>query len=314
MKKHITTLRQSFGIAFFMLASYCSPVSAQQIISVKTKSNALVLQVTPGKEVNTIYLGEKLANDFDYVKIQSQFKQGTDYSGIYNAAYTPSGSKNLLEPAIAVTHADGNTSLDLLYVDHKTTTVSTGVSQTEITLKDNVYPIEVHMFIQSYYDTDVIEQWTTIKHSEKGNITLNKYASANLYLKGYNNFYLNQYHGDWAKEMQPEETKLTHGIKVLDTKLGARANLFQPSVFMVSLDKPATEDEGKVLFAGLEWSGNFRTDLELDPLNNLRVISGINNAAAAYSLAKNTVFTTPKFWYTLSSKGKGNASRNLHDL
>ena len=99
----------------------------------------------------------------------------------------------------------------------------------------------------------------------------------------------------------------------VDTKLGSRANLFQPSVFMVSLDKPATEDEGKVLFAGLEWSGNFRTDLELDPLNNLRVISGINNAAAAYSLVKNTVFTTPKFWYTLSSKGKGHASRNLHD-
>jgi alpha-galactosidase len=313
MKKHISTLRQSFKITFFILASYCSSVSAQQIIAVKTKSNALVLQVTPRKELNTIYLGEKLANDFEYIKIQGQFKQGTDYSGIYNAAYTPSGSRNLLEPAIAVTHANGNTSLDLLYVNHKTTAINEGVSQTEIILKDNVYPVEVHLFIQSYYDTDVIEQWTTIQHSEKGNITLNKYASANLYLKGYSNFWLNQYHGDWAREMQPEETKLTHGIKVLDTKLGTRANLFQPSVFMVSLDEPATEDEGKVLLAGLEWSGNFRTDLELDPLDNLRVISGINNAAAAYSLAKNTVFTTPKFWYTLSSEGKGNASRNLHD-
>ncbi|HJY11178.1 MAG TPA: hypothetical protein VJ304_00240, partial [Flavobacterium sp.] len=120
MKKQFTTVRQSFAIAFFILASNCSPITAQQIISVKTKSNALVLQVTPKKEVNTIYLGEKLANDFEYEKIQSQFRQGTDYSGIYNAAYTPSGSKNLLEPAIAVTHADGNTSLDLLYVRHKT--------------------------------------------------------------------------------------------------------------------------------------------------------------------------------------------------
>ncbi|SHM91875.1 alpha-galactosidase [Flavobacterium saccharophilum] len=313
MKKQFITLKSSFTVALFVLTGYSSTITAQQIISVKTKSNALILQVTSGKEVNTIYLGEKLANDFEYEKIQGQFRQGTDYSGIYNAAYTPSGSKNLLEPAISVTHSDGNTSLDLLYVAHKTTTVSAGISQTEITLKDPVYPVEVHMFIQAFYDTDVIEQWTTIQHSEKANITLNKYASANLYLKGYSNFWLNQYHGEWAREMQPEETKLTHGIKVLDTKLGSRANLFQPSVFMVSLDKPATEDEGKVLFAGLEWSGNFRTDLELDPLNNLRIISGINNAAAAYSLPKNEVFTTPKFWYTLSSKGKGYASRNLHD-
>ena len=90
MKKQFTSLRQSFTIAFFILTSYCSTITAQQIISVKTKSNALVLQVTPGKELNTIYLGEKLANDFEYVKVQGQFRQGTDYSGIYNAAYTPS--------------------------------------------------------------------------------------------------------------------------------------------------------------------------------------------------------------------------------
>lgn len=313
MRNFSTALKPSFAVVFFILVNCLGAVHAQEVISIKTKSNALVLQLTPKKEVNTIYFGEKLANDFDYVKIQSQFRQGIDYSGIYNSAYTPSGSKNLLEPAIAVTHADGNTSLDLVYVSHKITAISEGVSQTEIILKDSVYPVEVHLFIQAYFDTDVIEQWATIEHGEKGSITLNKYASANLYLKGYQEFWLNQYHGEWAKEMRPEETKITHGIKVLDSKLGSRANLFQPSVFMVSLDKPATEDQGKVLLAGLEWSGNFRTDLELDPLDNLRIISGINNAAAAYKLAKNEVFTTPKFWYTLSAEGKGKASRNLHD-
>lgn len=306
-------VRQSVLRTAFFLLTGITPLVAQQIISVKTKNNALVLQVNASKEVNTIYFGEKLANDADYTLISGQYRQGTDYSGIYNAAYTPSGSKNLLEPAITVTHTDGNTSLDLHYVSHKTTQTAEGISQTDITLKDPVYPFEVHLFVTAYFENDVIEQWTTIKHAEKGTVVLNKYASANLYIKGDNNFWLNQYHGDWAKEMRPEETQLTHGIKVLDSKLGTRANLFMPSVFMVSLEKPATEDEGKVLFAGLEWSGNFRTDLEVDPLNNLRIISGINNAAADYKLAKNETFTTPKFWYTLSSKGKGFASRNLQD-
>ena len=183
MRNFSTALRPSFAVVFFILVSCFGPIHGQEVISIKTKSNALVLQLTPKKEVNTIYFGEKLANDFDYVKIQGQFRQGGDYSGIYNSAYTPSGSKNLLEPAIAVTHADGNTSLDLVYVSHRTTAISTGVSQTEITLKDPVYPVEVHLFIQAYYDTDVIEQWSTIEHGEKGSITLNKYASANLYLK-----------------------------------------------------------------------------------------------------------------------------------
>lgn len=306
--------RQSVSIASLLLMMcFSGKLAAQQIITVKTKNNVLVLQVNANKEVNTIYLGEKLANDAEYTQIPGQYHQGTDYTGIYNSAYTPSGSKNLLEPAIAVTHADGNMSLDLQYISDKTIQVETGVSETEIVLKDPVYAFEVHLFARAYYENDVIEQWSTITNKEKGTVVLRKYASANLYLKGNKDFWLNQYHGDWAKEMKPEETLLTHGIKVLDSKLGTRANLFQPSVFMVSIGAPATEDSGKVLFAGLEWSGNFRTDLELDPLDNLRIVSGINNFASDYSLEKNEVFTTPRFWYTLSTDGKGKASRNLQD-
>ncbi len=301
---------------YILLLSFITglkPLLAQEIILIKTKSNVLALQVNSSKELSTIYFGPYLANDIEYGLIQNEFRQGTDYTGVYNATYSCSGSKNLLEPAITVTHADGNTSLDLLYVSTKTMSIGQGITQTDVLLKDPVYPIEVHLFFVAYFENDIIEQWTTIKHSEKGEVILNKFASANLYLQGSNEFWLNQYHGDWAKEMRSEETRLTHGIKVLDSKLGTRANLFQPSVFMVSLERAATEDEGKVLFAGLEWSGNFRTDLELDPLNNLRIISGINNAASNYKLSKNETFTTPKFWYTLSSKGKGFASRNLHD-
>lgn len=306
-------LRQSVKMTIFFLLAGITPLVAQQIILVKTKSNTLAMQVNTIKELSTIYFGATLANDAEYALIPSQYHQGSDYTGLYNATYTPSGSKNLLEPAITITHTDGNTSLDLHYVSQNITSIGKGISQTDILLKDPAYPVEVHVFIVAYFENDVIEQWTTIKHTENGSIILNKYASANLYLKGNNDFWLNQYSGDWAKEMHSEETQLTHGIKVLDSKLGVRANLYQPSVFMVSLEKPATEEEGKVLFAGLEWSGNFRTDLEVDPLNNLRIISGINDASADYKLAKNETFTTPRFWYTLSSKGKGLASRNLHD-
>src|SRR3569832_809113 len=99
--------------------------------------------------------------------------------------------------------------------------------------------------------------------------------------------------------MQPEEARLTQGIKTLDSKLGTRANLYQPPVFMVSLDKPATEDEGTVLYGGVEWSGNFRIDLEVDPQDNLRILAGINNYASPYALAPNDSFSTARVWYTM---------------
>lgn len=298
------------AIALLLLSSQ---VNAQNVnISIETRNNALVLQADDKKNLNTIYFGKKLSSSAEYEMIPSQFKQSSEYTSVLNSAYTASGSKSLLEPAITVTHSDGNNSLDLRYVSHSVKKESDDVSLLSIILKDPVYDFQVTLYYKSYYKDDVVEQWSVIKHKEKGNVLLQKYASANLYLKA-GSFYLNQYHGDWAKEMQPEESKITHGIKTLDTKLGTRANLFQPSVFMISMDKPATEDEGTVLYGALEYSGNFKTDIELDYLNNLKIISGINNYASPYSLKSNEEFVTPAFLYTLSNTGKGDASRNMHN-
>ena len=297
-------------IGFSILLFAQPTLFAQTIIPVQTQNNALVFQATKSKDLNIIFFGKKLANVSEYEAVPDMYKQTSDYTGLLNSAYTPSGSRNLVEPAISVTHADGNNSLDLQYVKHQVEKVSDNVSLLTVQLKDPAYNFEVTLFYKSYFKEDVIEQWSVIKHQEKGNVILQKYSSANLHLKA-GSYYLNQYHGDWAKEMQPEESKLTHGIKTLDSKLGTRANLLQPSVFMISLDKPATEDEGSVLYGALEYSGNFKIDLELDYQDNLRIIAGINNYASPYTLKANEEFKTAAFLYTFSDQGKGDASRKL---
>ena len=304
-------INKSFPGTILIAFSLCvNAATAQTIIPIQTANTAVVLQVTGQKDLNTIYLGKKLDNNADYNQLPAVYKEPNDYNVMFSSAYTSSGSRNLLEPAITVTHADGNNSLDLKYISHTTTKVNEDVSLLTVQLKDPAYNFEVTLYYKSYYKENVIEQWSVIRHQEKGNVVLQKFASANLNLKAHK-YWLRQYHGDWAKEMRPEETELTHGIKTLDSKLGTRANLFMPSVFMISLDKPATEDEGQVLYGALEWSGNFRTDFEVDPKDNLRIISGINNYASPYQLKPGTDFITPAFVYTFSDKGKGEASRNL---
>ncbi|MDB5157418.1 MAG: alpha-galactosidase [Mucilaginibacter sp.] len=305
-------LKSSFVVLSLALMALATNGALAQTVTIpiETNKNALVLEADDKHDLSTIYFGPKLADSKEYNHVSAAYGKDNDYTGQMASAYTPAGSRNLLEPAIAVTHADGNQSLDLKYVSHKVDKISDDVSLLSIVLKDPAYNFEVTLYYKSYFKDDVIEQWSTIRHGEKGNVTLNKFASADLYLKSPA-FYLTQYHGDWAKEMRPEESQITHGIKTLDSKLGTRADLFQPPVFMVSLDRPATEDDGTVLYGALEWSGNYRTDLELDPENNLRIISGINNYASPYQLKPNEDFTTPPFLYTLSRNGKGEASRNL---
>ncbi|MET4081626.1 alpha-galactosidase [Pedobacter sp. UYP30] len=294
-----------------ILFSYSAAALAQSItIPIETKDNALVIQANSDKDLNVIYFGKKLAETDEYDKVSDLYKQRNDNSGVFRSVYTSSGSRNLLEPAITVTHADGDNSLDLKYVGHAVEKISDNVSLLSVVLKDPVYKFEVTLFYKTYFKENVVEQWSEIKHQEKGNVVLHKFASANLYLKS-ESYWLTHYHGNWAREMQPEEAKLTYGIKTLDSKLGTRANLYMPSVFMVSLNKPATENEGDVLFGALEYSGNFKVDLELDAQNGLRLIAGINNYASEYTLKPNKTFTTPKFLYTFSSKGKGEASRNM---
>jgi alpha-galactosidase len=299
-----TTAFTSLFVALILNAN------AQSVtIPIETKSDAMVLQVSNEGYLNTVYFGGKLADKNEYNTIAKVNRLEHNTEG-YNSAYTTAGARNLLEPAIAVTHADGNKSLDLKYLNQTVTKISDDVSLLSINLKDPVYDFEVTLNYETWFNEDVTEQWSVITHHEKGDVVLNKYASANLYLQA-GSYWLRHYHGDWAQEMRPEEEQLDHGIKTLDSKLGSRADLFQPPVFMVSLNKNATEDDGEVLYGNVEWSGNYRIDLEVDPSNNLRLIAGINNYAADYVLKPGVDFTTPKFVYTLSHKGKGEASRNL---
>ncbi|SCW84470.1 alpha-galactosidase [Mucilaginibacter sp. NFR10] len=310
-----TTQRKTLPLGLLFAGSMllAGRAAAQDVtIPVETQHIAIVLQTDAEKHLNMVYLGAKLANTAEYAGISKMYKQADD-SGVQNDAYTPSGSASLGEPAITVTHADGNKSLNLTYVNHTVSKIDDDISLLVVTMKDPAYDFEVKLYYKTYFKEDVTEQWSVIKHNEKGIVTLDKYASANLNLKGNTTggFWLKQYHGNWAMEMQPEEARLTHGIKTIDSKLGTRANLYEHSMFAISMDKPATEDEGKVLYGAMEWSGNFRIDFELDVANNLKIIAGINNAASEYHLKPGVEFTTPAFLYTYSDHGKGDASRKL---
>jgi alpha-galactosidase len=281
------------------------------VIPVETQNNALVLATDKDNRLCITHFGKRLKQTAEYAAIAQQYWMKDDNAGIYNAAYTSSGSTNLVEPALNITHSDGSTSTELKYISHSTKKEDDNVSVTSVLLKDEIYPVEVTLFFKTYSKEDVVEQWTVIKNKEKGSIELEKYASNNLYFAA-NNYYLTSYHGSWGREMKPEETLLTNGIKTLDSKLGTRANLFAPPTFQLAFDRPATEDEGKVLLGQLAWSGNFKIDFEMDSYHHLRLMAGINPHASEYPLAANEEFKTPSFIYTFSEHGKGLASRNMH--
>lgn len=300
--------------SFFRFLTGCLLLStgsfAQTTIPIETANFAVVLQTDANNYLHMVYCGKKLVQVADYGAIAGTYKFPSDNAGIYSNAYTPAGTWNLSEPAIQVTHPDGNPSLDLKYVSHQTTRPDGNSTLTTVQLADPVYKLLVTLYYKTWPQENVVEQWTEITNRETGPVVLQKYASANLFLPG-KSFYLTSFQGQYLKEMQPMEEKLQQGIRTIDSKLGTRAMLLNTPNFMVSFDGPAQENSGMVMVGQLAWSGNYKLDFEVDSYKNLRLIAGINPYASAYTLPAGKSFKTPGLVYSLSENGTGQASRQL---
>jgi alpha-galactosidase len=271
---------------------------AQPPIVIETKNFAMVFTIGANKRVYQSYLGKKLSQAEYY-----NLKGGRE-------AYLTAGMDNQFEPGIRIVHTDGNPSLELKY-EGQTQTYNGNITTTIIKLKDPVYPVEVALHYISYTDEDLVKSHAEIKHKEPKPVLMTHYASSVLHFNA-DEYYLTQFHGDWAREMNPVEEKLTNGIKSIESKLGTRTNFYQTQVFFLSIDKPSTETNGELIAGTLAWTGNFKFDFEVDQRNGLRVHSGINPFASEYYLPPNETFITPEFIFTWSGSGKGQASRNLH--
>lgn len=295
----------------FVLLPFSFSFGQSVTIPIETENVATVLKTDRNNRLKIIYFGKSLSNVNEYEQTGEVFNFRSEGASSNNNAYAVAGiDNNFIEPAIAVVHVDGNNSLDLLYESHSTSKTSDGATLTVVTLKDPVYPFFVDLYYKAWKDKDVIEQWSVIRHTEKGNVVLNKYASANLYLNN-KDYYLTSYNGSWIKEMQPVETHLRQGMHTIESRLGTRENLLTSPNFMLSLDGKATETSGTVMMGQIAWNGNFALQFETDVYKNLHIVAGINPYQSAYHLKPNTSFETPRFVYTLSFEGKGKGSRNL---
>lgn len=283
----------------------------QKTIRISTDNTDLVLQVAPNGRLYQSYFGEKLLHENDLKNLPWNIHAGSDGSVSQRGweVYGGSGNEDYFEPAIAVTHSDGNPSTYLYYVSSSTQQVDGG-TQTTINLRDDKYPVDVTLHYVAYPKENVIKTWSEIKHQEKKPVYLSRYASTMLYFNR-TAYYLTEFSGDWAKEMQMSTQQLQPGKKILDTKLGSRAAMHMQPFFEVGLDQPADEQKGDVLMGTLGWTGNFRFTFEVDNAGNLRIIPAINPYASRYELKADEVFTTPEFIFTLSHEGTGVGSRNL---
>lgn len=272
-----------------------------QNIHLTTPQTSIVLSAPVGGELKYVYYGNRLsASDYKEVNVASVMD---------HAAYPVYGLNCPGESALAVVHADGNMTLELVVSEVKEQT-SANAKTVIFKLKDKVYPFFVDVYYKAYTDVDIVETWTEMSHTEK-TVTLNRFASAYLPIRR-GDVWLSSLYGSWANEGRVAEEPLVPGMKVIKNKDGVRNSHTAHAEVMFSLDGKPQENTGNVIGVALCYSGNYKLSIDTDDSEFHQFYAGINEENSAYRLAKKEVFVTPPLALTYSREGLSGCSRNFH--
>jgi len=151
MKKQAMNKRYWLKTLLIVMACcYLGKSAIAQTIIIATKSNSLIFKVDRNNHLQQAWFGEKLQS--------SQAADTSMYKDLpaFNPAFPSGGMGYVFEPAIQVTHADGNPSLDLNYIESSVEKENEDVSITHIQLKDAVYPFYVTLHFKACKNENVV--------------------------------------------------------------------------------------------------------------------------------------------------------------
>lgn len=156
-----------------------------QLIRISTNETDLILNVAQNGRLYQKYFGPRLMNESDLNQFKDIRRGGPGMppmGGNDNEVYQTSGTEDYYEPALAITHADGNMTTYLKYVTSEMKNQDSNVEETVITLKDDVYPVTVKIHYITFAKENIFKTWTEISHNEKGAILMDRKMNTLLFI------------------------------------------------------------------------------------------------------------------------------------
>lgn len=132
-----------------ILLCFCLPfvkAADQKMILISTNETDLILQVAPNGRLYQTYLGNKLVNESEFENLSWNIQAGTDGSvSTWMGSVSLFRSGGLFRTAFAIQHNDGNMTSIFKYVSSESKKLDNNVTETIISLKDDVYPVEAKL-------------------------------------------------------------------------------------------------------------------------------------------------------------------------
>lgn len=281
-----------------------------------------------------LWYGEKTGCDMEYL----QSYPDVGFSGnIYDAGndrtysldtlpleYACDGVGDYRVTGAAAVHSDGSCALDLRYKSYRISkgkysikglpAVYADVSESEtleIVLKDKYSDIEVTLRYGVLPKLDIITRCVSVANNGTQPVILTKVASLCLDIP-HGKWEWVHFHGRHAMERLTERMPLCHGIQESSSTRGTSSHHQNPTVLLCSPD--CTETSGSCIGAALMYSGSFQTKIQLDQMEQVRLVMGINPELFRWELKPSEVFDTPEVIMSYSAKGMEKLSHNFHKV
>lgn len=180
-----------------------------------------------------------------------------------------------------------------------------------IFLEDAASSLKLELYYVVFADRDVIARSARITNGGKEAVRLEKMMSACLELPN-GSWEAIHFHGRHAMERRLERLPLMHGTMEVGSRRGTSSHQHNPGVILCSPD--ATEEHGGCYGLSLIYSGNFSMEIEMDQMDSVRAVCGINPEFFEYRLEPGEAFDTPQLMMTYSGSGLGRMSANFHSI
>ncbi|MBQ8802754.1 MAG: alpha-galactosidase [Tyzzerella sp.] len=299
----------------------------------ETKNTSYVMRVLDNKVLSNAYYGKKIGrcnlNAFSLIRgigySPSIALEGKNVSPLMIPWEMPTyGQGNFGLPGISVIGADNRFVNELSYESYEIIngkpsikgmpsfdTNVEDVQTLKITLRDKALNYRVILYYSVFEKEDVITRRTEIVNMTDEQILIKSASSAAIEFQS-KKFQMTTLKGSWARERWIDTYDLHQGVNSVESRRGSSSHQLNP--FMALSEKNTTEHMGDVYGFALVYSADFKISVEVNEVDSVRVIAGINPENFCWRLQAGESFETPECVLTYSADGFNGMSHNFHNL